>query len=85
MVMNRLILEQVGKGGTTALGDPDALPAYACLPEVARAAVAVVALGEALPAFADIPLAGHAFPISDPAASVSGLADSPITVRRFPV
>ena len=85
MVMNRLILGQVGKGRITALGDPDALHAYAYLPDIARAAVALAALGEALPAYADIPFAGHAFTITDLAARVSRLSGKPMTVRRFPL
>lgn len=84
MVMNRLILGEVAKGKITTLGDPDALHAYAYLPDMARAAVALVALGQALPAYADIPFAGHAFTISDLAARISRLSGRPIRIKRFP-
>ncbi len=84
MLMNRVILGQVAKGRITTLGDPDAMHAYAYLPDMARAAVALVALGPALPAYADIPFAGHAFTISDLAARVSRLTGRPMRVRRFP-
>ncbi|WP_149589280.1 epimerase [Tabrizicola flagellatus] len=84
MVMNRVILGEVGKGRVTALGDPEALHAYAFLPDMARAAVALVALGEALPAYADIPFAGHAFTISDLAARITRLSGRPMRIKRFP-
>lgn len=84
MVMNRLILGEVAKGKITTLGDPDALHAYAYLPDMARAAVALVALGQALPAYADIPFAGHAFTISDLAARISRLSGRPMRIKRFP-
>lgn len=85
MVMNRVILGQVAKGRVTALGDPDALHAYAYLPDMARAAVSLVALGEALPAYADIPFAGHAFTISELADCISRLTGRPMRVKRFPL
>lgn len=84
MVMNRLILGEVAKGKVTTLGDPDALHAYAYLPDMARAAVALVALGEALPAYADIPFGGHSFTITDLAARISRLSGRPMRIKRFP-
>lgn len=84
MVMNRVILGEVAKGKVTALGDPEALHAYAYLPDMARAAVALVGLGQSLPAYADIPLAGHAFTISDLAARISRLSGRPMRTKRFP-
>lgn len=84
MLMNRVILGNVAKGVVTALGDPDALHAYAYLPDMARAAVRLVALGDRLPAYADIPFAGHAFTISDLAARISSLLGRPIRTKRFP-
>jgi nucleoside-diphosphate-sugar epimerase len=84
MVMNRVILGGVARGVVTTLGDPDALHAYAYLPDMARAAAGLVALGEALPAYADIPFGGHAFAISDLAARISRLTGRPLRIRRFP-
>jgi nucleoside-diphosphate-sugar epimerase len=84
MLMNRMILGKVAKGTITTLGDPDALHAYAYLPDMARAAVGLVSLGQTLPAYADIPFAGHAFTISDLAARISRLAGRPIRTKRFP-
>jgi nucleoside-diphosphate-sugar epimerase len=83
-VMNQIILGKLSKGRITALGDPDALHAYAYLPDMARAAVALAELGDTLPAFADIPFAGHAFCITDLASRVSRQLGRPIKVTRFP-
>lgn len=84
MVMNRIILGAVAKGRVTAMGDPAALHAYAYLPDMARAAVALVALGTALPPYADIPFPGHAFSIDDLAARIARLSGRPMRVKRFP-
>lgn len=84
MAMNRVILGEVAKGKVTTLGEPEALHAYAYLPDMARAAMALVALGEALPAYADIPFAGHAFTISDLAARITRLSGRPMRIKRFP-
>jgi nucleoside-diphosphate-sugar epimerase len=85
MLMNRVILGKVAKGIVTTLGDPDALHAYAYLPDMARAAVGLVSLGEALPAYADIPFAGHAFTISDLATRISRLSGRSMRIKRFPL
>lgn len=84
MLMNRVILGKASRGIVTALGDPDALHAYAYLPDMARVAVGLAGLGQALPAYADIPFAGHAFTISDLAARISRLTGGPIRTKRFP-
>jgi nucleoside-diphosphate-sugar epimerase len=84
MVMNRIILGEVAKGKVTALGDPDALHAYAYLPDMARAAMALVGLGNRLPPYADIPFGGHAFTISDLSAQISRLSGRPMRIKRFP-
>ncbi|MFN3282454.1 MAG: epimerase, partial [Tabrizicola sp.] len=38
----------------------------------------------ALPAYADIPFAGHAFTISDLAARITRLSGRPMRIKRFP-
>jgi nucleoside-diphosphate-sugar epimerase len=85
MLMNRMILSKVAKGRITALGPADALHAYAFLPDMARAAVGLVKLGDALPAYADIPFAGHSFTINDLAARVARLTGRPMKVAQFPL
>lgn len=84
MLMNRVILGKLAKGIVTTLGDPGALHAYAFLPDMARAAVQLATLGEGLPAYADIPFAGHAFTISDLAVRISRLTGRPMRIKPFP-
>ncbi len=83
-LMNRVILGKAVSGKVTTLGDPDALHAYAYLPDMARAAVGLASLGKALPAYADIPFAGHAFTISDLAARISRLSGRTMRIKSFP-
>jgi hypothetical protein len=52
---------------------------------MARAAVGLLDLGEALPAFADIPFAGHAFTINDLAGRIARLTGRPMRVTHFPL
>ena len=85
MLMNRMILAGVAKGKVTAMGPADVLHAYAFLPDMARAAVGLAALGDALPAYADIPFAGHAFTINDLAARVARLTGRKMKVTHFPL
>jgi nucleoside-diphosphate-sugar epimerase len=84
LLMNRVILSKVAQGRITAMGATDALHAYAYLPDMARAAVDLVALGDALPAYADIPFAGHNFTLDDLAARVARLTGRPMRVVQFP-
>jgi len=85
LLMNVMLLSKVAKGRITSVGDPDALHAYAYLPDMARAAVGLIELGNALPAFADIPFAGYAFSVNDLAARVARLTGRPMPVAQYPV
>jgi nucleoside-diphosphate-sugar epimerase len=85
MLMNRMILAKAAHGKITAMGPADVQHAYAYLPDMARAAVGLVALGNALPAYADIPFAGHNFTINDLAARVARLTGRPMRVTHFPL
>lgn len=83
-VMNQVILGKLAKGRITSLGDPDALHAWAYLPDMARAAVGLAELGKELPVYADIPFAGHTFSITELAAVISAQTGKPLRVSRFP-
>jgi len=85
LLMGSMFLSKVGKGKVTAMGAADTTHAYAYLPDLARAAVDLAALGETLPTYADIPFAGHAFTINDLAAQVARLTDKPMKVVHFPL
>ena len=83
-LMNRVILGNLAKGRITTLGDPDAMHAWACLPDMACAGVALADHGEALPTFSDIPFPGHAFSISQLATLIATQLGKPVKVTRFP-
>ncbi|OYW56618.1 MAG: epimerase [Rhodobacterales bacterium 12-65-15] len=85
LLMNRMLLSKVAKNRITTLGDPDAQHAYAYLPDMARAAVGLIERGDALPAYADIPFAGHAFSVNDLASLVARLTGRKMQVARYPV
>jgi nucleoside-diphosphate-sugar epimerase len=85
MLMNRMTLAKAAKGKITALGDPGARHAYAYLPDMALAAAALVVRRGDLPAYADIPYAGHTFTINDLATRVARLTGRPMRVTQFPL
>ncbi|MDP2738926.1 MAG: NAD-dependent epimerase/dehydratase family protein [Pseudorhodobacter sp.] len=82
-VLARVVLKGVAKGRIVSLGDPDARRAYAWLPDMARAAVALAEMRDGLPAFSDLPFAGHCFCVNDLAAVVARLTGRPVAVGHF--
>jgi len=82
-VMDIVILKSLARGRVTAVGNPDAPRAYAYLPDMARAAVALADRRD-LPAFADIPFAGDVFSVTDLARSLERLSGRPLKITRFP-
>ena len=63
--MNMIVLKAAAKGKLTTLGRPDVPRAYAYLPDMARAAVALADMRANLPRFADVPFAGLTFSMDD--------------------
>lgn len=82
-IWRMVMLKGVAKGKLTALGDPAARRAYAWLPDMARAAVAL-AETEGLPAFADVPFAGVSVSLNDMAARLQVLTGKPMKIGGFP-
>lgn len=82
-VMNMVVLKSLAKGRITALGTPDAQRAYAYLPDLARAAVALAERAD-LPEFADIAFPGHTFSITDLAAIITAQTGQPLRITGFP-
>lgn len=83
LMMNRVVLEKLAKGKVVSMGDPSAMHAWAYLPDMARAAAAL--LDTDLPDWADVPFAGHAFSVSDLAQMIGRLTGRDMRVTRFPV
>lgn len=82
-VMNMVVLKSVAKARIAAMGDLDAPRAYAYLPDLARAAVALAGHDD-LPAYADIGFAGHTFSITDLARIIEAQTGRKLTIGRFP-
>lgn len=53
---NTMVLKPLAKGRITSLCDPTVRRAYAYLPDMARAAVALADIQSSLPVFADVPI-----------------------------
>ena len=83
LVMGLLVLKKLHKGRITALARPDIPRAYAYLPDLARAAVALSERGD-LPVFADIPFPGHTFSMNDFAAEIARQTGRSPRLTRFP-
>lgn len=83
-ILNMVTLKPLAKGRITAMGRPEAKRAYAHLPDMARAAVALADIRADLPAFADLPFAGHAFSIEDLAAEIFRQTGQQPRIAPFP-
>ncbi len=82
-ILNMVILKGLAKGRITAMGDPDAIRAYAYLPDMAQAAAALADRRADLPAYADIPFAGDAFSIRTLAEAVARMTGQPMRIVPF--
>ena len=80
---NMIALKGVGKGRITSASPPGIKRAYAYLPDMARAAVALADRRATLPAFADVPFAGLTLTMEDVAAGLERLTGKPMRVTRF--
>ena len=83
-MLNMFVLKGIAQGKMTLPGTPEVRRAYAYLPDMARAAVGLVALSQALPHFADIPFAGLTFSMADLRAEVERQLDRTVKVGKFP-
>ncbi|MDU8913568.1 NAD-dependent epimerase/dehydratase family protein [Aestuariicoccus sp. MJ-SS9] len=78
---DKVIAKSMPRGVLTAPGDPDVPHAWAYLPDMARAAVALCDKRAELPRFADIPFPGHTLSLTEMAALVP--AEGPVRVQRM--
>lgn len=82
-VFGLVIAKQLAKGVVTAMGATNAAHAYAYLPDMARAAVALADVRASLPRFADIPFAGHRLSIRQIADAYAQILNRPIRIKPF--
>ena len=78
------ITNKVNKGVITYPGPTDQVHAWAYLPDMARAAVQLCEIREALPRFADIPFAGFALTGDELIAAVETATDKTLKVKTVP-
>lgn len=79
-----MMLKSARKGRIQAFGPADLRRAYAWLPDMARAGVALADMGDALPRFADVPFPGLSVSPQDLAEEVARQLHRPITITQFP-
>ena len=80
----RVMLKGLLKGRITALGPVDARHAYAFLPDMARAAVALAERRDTLAAFEDVPFPGYAFTVVELRDLLADALGREIRIDRFP-
>jgi len=80
---DRIMAPTLPKGALTYPGRPDIPHAWAYLPDLARAAVALAERRDTLPAFADVPFAGYTLSGEDIAAQLSATRGRSIAIKRF--
>ena len=81
--MNMVVLKDLAKGKMVFAAGPEVERAYAYLPDMARAAVALAEMRAQLPRFADVPFAGLNFTLSALHREVERQTGRPVKVTGF--
>jgi nucleoside-diphosphate-sugar epimerase len=82
-ILRMVVLKGLARGRMVTMGDPAVPRAYAWLPDMARAAVALAERRADLPSFADIPFAGLTLSFNDMRAGFERLTGRPVAMGRF--
>ena len=83
-VMKMIFLRGIRKGKIGQPGDPDALQAFAYLPDWARAAVELAEIPDKLDTFEDVPFPGHAFSINELKSTLETHLGRKLKLAAFP-
>ncbi|QBF33193.1 epimerase [Thalassococcus sp. S3] len=78
---DRILIKSLEKGQMTYPGNPDIPHAWAYLPDVARAALALVEMRSDLPTFIDVPFPGYTLSGRELAAGLGRVTAKDITLR----
>ena len=81
--LNMIILKGLAKGRMTTAAPMDVPRAWAYLPDMTRAVVALADRRDSLPAFNDVPFAGYTFSMADLKADLERLTGRDVKVSRF--
>ena len=80
---NFMTLKGLAKGRIVSMAAPDVKRAYTYLPDMARIVVALAEKRAALPAFTDLPFAGHTLSTADLKAELERLTGQTLRITRF--
>ena len=83
-LFRQVLLKSLAKGKIASLGQPDAMQAYAYLPDWARAAVMLAEKRDQLAQFEDVPFEGHAFSMRELADFAAAQRGKPVRIGGFP-
>ena len=83
-LMSLAMMRDIAKGKLTTLGDPDAMQAYAYVPDWAHAALALAEKRHDLARFEDVPFPGHAFTTNQLMAELQVATGRNLRLTRFP-
>ena len=81
---NMIVLKSVSKGRIQSAAPAHITRAYAYLPDMARAAVALADRADTLPAFTDMPFAGFTLSMADLATATARLTGLTMRLTAFP-
>ncbi len=79
-----VVVKNASKGKISYPGNPDIPHAWAYLPDLGRAAVALADRRDQLPLFADVPFEGWTLSGDEIAQHISALTDRTMTLKRMP-
>lgn len=81
---NMIALKYIGFGRIISLADRETTRAYAYLPDLARAFVALAEKRAELPAYLDVPLGGYALTMAEVARRLEGITGRRMRIHAYP-
>ena len=82
--MNMIVLKKLARGRMTVASPMEVRRAWAYLPDMTRAAVALAGMRAELPAFSDIPFAGFTLSMADVKTWLEAIMGQELKLSRFP-
>ncbi|MBI1216934.1 MAG: epimerase [Rhodobacteraceae bacterium] len=83
-ILDMVTLKGLAKGRITAMGRPDVRRAYAYIPDMTRAAVALAEMRDRLPPFADVAFPGVTFSLNELKQALEMATGKTLRIGNFP-
>lgn len=83
-ILDMVALKGLAKGRMTAMGRPDVRRAYAYIPDMTRAAVALAEMRDRLPAFAEVAFPGVTVSLNEWKQALEEVTGRTLRIGRFP-